>query len=105
MSASGGDFVGRFRESEQRLQDILDSASVVVYVKDLEGRYLLVNRRYEEFYHVSRAEVIGNTDREIFPQEAADELRANDELVLTSVGPWSWRRLLPRTTGCTLTSL
>jgi len=84
MSASGGDFVGRFRESEQRLQDILDSASVVVYVKDLEGRYLLVNRRYEEFYHVSRAEVIGNTDREIFPQEAADELRANDELVLTS---------------------
>jgi PAS domain S-box-containing protein len=84
MSASGGDFVGRFRESEQRLQDILDSASVVVYVKDLEGRYLLVNRRYEELHHVSRAEVIGKADREIFTQEAADELRANDELVLTS---------------------
>jgi hypothetical protein len=41
VDASGGDFGERFRESEQRLQDILDNAPAVVYVKDLEGRYLL----------------------------------------------------------------
>jgi len=37
----------RLRESEQRLQDIVDNTTSVVFVKDLELRYLLVNREYE----------------------------------------------------------
>ena len=82
MDASGNDFVERFRESEQRLQDILDNAPAVVYVKNLEGRYVLINRRYEEHHHVGRAEAMGKTDHEIFPKEVADELHANEELVL-----------------------
>jgi PAS domain S-box-containing protein len=87
VDASGGDFGERFRESEQRLQDILDNAPAVVYVKDLEGRYLLINRRYEELNHVGRAEAVGKTDHEIFPKEVADESRANDELVLGTGRP------------------
>jgi PAS domain S-box-containing protein len=87
VDASGGDFGERFRATEQRLQDILDSTPAVVYVKDPEGRYLLVNRRYEELHHVSRAEAVGKTDHEIFPKEVADEFRANDELVLGSGRP------------------
>jgi PAS domain S-box-containing protein len=82
MDASGDDFVERFRESEQRLQDILDNAPAVVYVKNLEGRYVLINRRYEELNNVGRARAVGKTDHEIFPKEVADEFRANDELVL-----------------------
>ena len=35
------------RKSEQRLQDILDNTTAVVFVKDLELRYILVNREYE----------------------------------------------------------
>ena len=32
------------RASEQRLQDILDNTTAVVFVNDLELRYILVNR-------------------------------------------------------------
>ena len=32
------------------------------YVKDLQGRYLLVNRRYDEFFHVDVDAMIGRTD-------------------------------------------
>ena len=32
------------RASEQRLQDILDNTTAVIFVKDLELRYILVNR-------------------------------------------------------------
>jgi len=35
------------RDSEERLQSILDNSTAVIYVKDTSGRYLLVNRRYE----------------------------------------------------------
>jgi PAS domain S-box-containing protein len=82
MFKSGDDFVERFMESEQRLQDILDNTPAVVYAKDLEGRYLLVNRHHEELYHVSRTQALGKADYEIFPKGVADEFRANDHLVL-----------------------
>src|SRR5829696_688744 len=82
MFKSGDDFVERFSESEQRLQAILDNTPAVVYAKDLEGRYLLVNRHHEELYHLSRMQALGKADYEIFPKGVADEFRANDQLVL-----------------------
>jgi PAS domain S-box-containing protein len=82
MTTSGDHFVERFSETEQRLQDILDNTPAVVYAKDLEGRYLLINRRHEELYHLSRTRALGKTDHEIFPKGVADALRANDQLVL-----------------------
>ena len=35
------------RISEQRLQSILDHSSTVIYLKNLDGRYILANRRFE----------------------------------------------------------
>src|SRR5208337_4752130 len=50
------------RESEQRLQDIVDNTTAVVFVKDLELRYILVNREYERRHHVQRDQIRGKTD-------------------------------------------
>jgi PAS domain-containing protein len=36
------------RESQERLKAILDNTTAVVYLKDLNGRYLLVNHRFEQ---------------------------------------------------------
>ena len=45
------------RASEQRLQDILDNTTAVVFVKDLELRYILVNREYERRHQVQRSQI------------------------------------------------
>jgi PAS domain S-box-containing protein len=66
------------RESQQLLQAIIDNSQAVIYVKDLDGRYLLVNRRFEEIFHLRRDAILGRTDRHFFPQEAADAFRAMD---------------------------
>ncbi|RLJ17882.1 hypothetical protein DJ030_12815 [bacterium endosymbiont of Escarpia laminata] len=68
--------------SEERLQSILDNTSSVIYLKDCAGKYLLINRRFEELFHLSREEIFGKTDYEIFPKEAADAFRAVDNKVL-----------------------
>ncbi len=68
--------------SEERLQSILDNTSSVIYLKDCDGKYLLINRRFEELFHLSREEIFGKTDYEIFPKEAADAFRAVDNKVL-----------------------
>lgn len=44
-------------ESQCLLRAIIDNSAAIIYVKDLEGRYLLVNRRYEELFHVTRETV------------------------------------------------
>lgn len=66
------------RESQQRLQAILDNTSAVVYLKDVAGRYQLVNREFEKLFQVQQHEIVGRTDHEIFPVEFADAFRLND---------------------------
>lgn len=48
-------------EGRFRLQAILDNIPMTVYIKDLEGRFILVNKLFRETYNLSENEVIGNT--------------------------------------------
>jgi diguanylate cyclase (GGDEF)-like protein/PAS domain S-box-containing protein len=72
------------RESSERLQAILDNSLAVIYLKDLEGRYLLVNRRYAELLHISQSQVVGKRDHDYFPAKWADAFRENDLEVLSA---------------------
>jgi PAS domain S-box-containing protein len=70
------------QETETRLQQILDNASAVVFVKDAAGRYLFVNREFERIAGTARARILGATDLEVFPADTAERLRLNDRRVL-----------------------
>ena len=49
-----------------QLQAILDNSPAVIYLKNLRGEYLLVNRQFENLFHVSRELLVGKTDHDIF---------------------------------------
>lgn len=72
------------RESDIRMRSILDYTSSVIFIKDTEGRYLLINRRYEERFHVKNADYVGQTDYSVFPKHVADAFRKNDLQVIKS---------------------
>ncbi len=55
-------------ESERLLHAILDNSTAVVFLKDLQGRYTLINRRFEELFCLRQANVLGRTDYAIFPR-------------------------------------
>jgi two-component system sensor histidine kinase UhpB len=69
------------RDSQQLLQSIVDNAGTMISVKHLSGRYLLVNRRFEEIYHATVDDLLGKTDYDLFAKEHADACRAIDERV------------------------
>jgi PAS domain S-box-containing protein len=71
-------------ESRERLQDIIDNTTAVIYLKDQDGRYLLVNDRFGMLHGTRRDETIGRTDHDLFPPETADANRANDLKVLAT---------------------
>ena len=80
------------RESRQLLQDIIDNSTALIYVKDLDGRFLLINRRMEELLRsaapsglpAGRESVLGKTDYDLFPKEQADAYRDSDRQVLAA---------------------
>jgi PAS domain S-box-containing protein len=78
------DILVALQESEERLNAIINNSSAVIYLKDIQGRYFLVNRQFELLFHISNKEVQGKTVWDIFPQEIAKAVRANDEQVLES---------------------
>ncbi len=49
------------RAGEQRLQAIIDNAPALIFVKDTQQRYVLVNRRWEELVGVSAEAALGRT--------------------------------------------
>src|SRR5688572_23396357 len=69
-------------QREAQLQSILDNSTAIIYLKDRQGRYLLVNRQYETVFQVDRAQMIGKTSAEFFPKEIAEAYWASDEKVL-----------------------
>lgn len=87
------------REGEQRLQDIIDNTTSIIFVKDLELRYLLVNRGYERRHHVRREQIRGRTDFDIHPPDIAEAVRANDWRVIEAGEPIQFEETVPTDEG------
>jgi PAS domain S-box-containing protein len=71
------------RVAGDRLQGILDHASAMISVKDVEGRYLLVGRRWERVTGRTAAEVVGRTEAELLPGRQAPSHAADLEVIRT----------------------
>jgi PAS domain S-box-containing protein len=87
------------RQSEARLQAILDNSPTLIYLKDLDGRYLLVNLSFEVIFHVKRADVVGQADLDLFPEAVASAFRRNDQKALAGSGPIQFEEEVPLEDG------
>jgi PAS domain S-box-containing protein len=70
--------------SEGRLQAIWENSPTVKFVKDLDGKYQLVNKRFETIFHLSKEDIIGKTDQDLLNSHLASHIIANDRKVLQS---------------------
>lgn len=84
---------------EAQLQALIDNTSAVIYMRDLDGRYMVINREYERLFHLRRESVIGLTDHDLFPAEIADEFRANDLKAASRGGPAQFEEVAPGEDG------
>ncbi len=73
------------KESHQRLEQqssltemILDTLPVMVFVKDEDGRYLVMNEAAAAFVGHDKHEVAGRSDFELYPADVASRLRQDD---------------------------
>ncbi|OGP12758.1 MAG: hypothetical protein A2052_08240 [Deltaproteobacteria bacterium GWA2_54_12] len=83
------------RESEEKFRAILDNMGNVVFMKDLEGRHIFVNRLFEMVTRRSKADIYGKTVLELFPEQIAMEFDKNDRKVLEYDRPMEFEESFP----------
>lgn len=87
------------RADADRLLKVIDNTSAVIYMRDGDGRYLLVNRQYEQLLGVKRQDIVGLTDHDLFPAELADYFRANDLKAMAHGAPMQIQEIAPHADG------
>jgi PAS domain S-box-containing protein len=81
-------------ETRRQMQAILQCANALIYVKDLQGRYVLINRRFEEMVDITLEQIRGKTDHEVFAADVAGVLRANDLTALDRDRPSTFEEIV-----------
>jgi PAS domain S-box-containing protein len=72
------------RKNKEQLQSILDNSPVIIYAKDLQGRYFLANKQWSTFLDISPDDILQKTDLDIFPESIAKKFMENDQSVFES---------------------
>lgn len=73
-------------ESEKRLREIIDNSPAAIYLKDLNRKFILVNKTTEMNHGKMEREIIGKTLSDLFPDhpKAVEVYENNDRKVIES---------------------
>lgn len=66
------------KASQSRLNTLMENTTVLMAMKDLNGRYLFANRRFLESFNLTENDYIGKNDFELFPGTFAGSMWACD---------------------------
>jgi len=87
------------RASEQQLHGLMENSPGAIYVKDADGRYLAVNRRFTELHGRTREEFLGARDFDLFPPDLAARVRKSDTQVMAGTEPIEMEELFQLADG------
>ncbi len=71
-------------KSRADLQGILDNSPTGIFLKDLDGRYLILNRPMKPLLGLEPAGCVGKTPAELFPAERAASIQKEDAELLAA---------------------
>jgi ammonium transporter len=77
-----GRVVERKRGEESRFKAVVDNMPESLWLMDNQGKYVLVNRAFEELNEVTNEQVRGKTDFDIFPKDEANLYNEQNRTVM-----------------------
>jgi len=72
------------QKSRNLMMEMLELSGSIICIKDTEGRYELVNSRWEEVTGFKREQALGKTSEELFPGVTGRQMLLNDREVMQS---------------------
>lgn len=79
LSSYSKDLEKTVRKRTREITSILRYTPAVVYIKDTDGRYLLVNSKFEQLFQVKSDDVRGKSDYDVLPHKVAKQFREHDK--------------------------
>jgi PAS domain S-box-containing protein len=83
------------RKTQNLLQSTVDAAPGIIFIKDAQERYLLVNRAWEEFWGIDRSQAIGRSAFELFPPQISDLFHQKNQTIFQSGQPDQYEETMP----------
>lgn len=99
LSRYSRDLERQVRVRTEEISGILSYTPDVIYIKDREGRYLMVNPRFAEIFGVRREEIRGKQDIEVLPDAVAHQFRKSDAKALAEQRPQQTEERIPHDDG------
>ena len=86
-------------QNQGRLQSILDNANSLMYIKDLDGKYLLTNEQFKEVLNVNDDNIIGKTDFDFTQHGRAQRFKDTDDQVISTCKPVELEEMIEMADG------
>jgi PAS domain S-box-containing protein len=84
------------RESEERFQAFMENSPTVAFIKDDAGRYIYVNRPFEEQFGVNfQRDLLGKTDANWLSPRTAEVVAEGERMVLSTGNPMRMVEVVP----------
>jgi diguanylate cyclase (GGDEF)-like protein/PAS domain S-box-containing protein len=74
----------QLRETRHLFDDVIARCDIAVYVKDLDGRFLVANPALQSLVRRDERGILGHTDYDVFPTLTADASRRHDQQIVAS---------------------
>jgi PAS domain S-box-containing protein len=81
------------------LQAVIEATPDAIFVKDLDGRYLVVNAAAARFLGRRPEDIVGKNDLELYPEATARQFMADDQQVLAAGRPLAFEGVATSATG------
>lgn len=78
------DMERELRLNDERLHVVMDSVEDIIFIKDINHRYVDINPVSEQFFGLKPEEIIGKSDIELLNPELVDRTRLIDKRVLNN---------------------
>src|SRR5580700_1429094 len=88
------DVAAKFAEDPRLLISLVECSNDAIFVKDLQGRYLLINTAGAALLGYPVADIIGKDDEAIVPPETAEQIRSNDQRIIEGGTPRTFEEKL-----------
>jgi PAS domain S-box-containing protein len=65
-------------ENKYLLRSIIENTTNPIFIKTINGQYILSNKQFGNLFHPKEKVIKGKTDHQIFSKETADKIRSSD---------------------------
>lgn len=69
------------RENKARFEAMAQNSPAIICLKDMDGRYIFANRKFQDLHALTPDQIIGRTVHDLFDKEIADAFQAHDRAV------------------------